>query len=121
MQNLPVKKEISERRAGVGKFRMHIKFVWNARECVQLGLNFGVAKYLQQMLAVLRRDSYVRQAVEKHCRRVACLDMSDGAGVIDRGLVTPRGQQRLCDVLYVGCRVEGDTGGKFCVRLAGGK
>ena len=36
MQNLPVEKEIRERCAGLGKFRMLVKFVGNTRESVQL-------------------------------------------------------------------------------------
>ena len=46
MQNLPVKKEISERRAGLGEFGMLVKFVRNARERVQLGRDLGAAKRL---------------------------------------------------------------------------
>lgn len=46
MQNLPVKKEIGERRAGLGKFGMRVEFVRNTRECVQLGRNLGGAKHL---------------------------------------------------------------------------
>ncbi len=59
MQNLALKKEIGERRAGLGKFRMLVKFVRNARERVQLGRNLGAAKRLQQTLAVLRRDGHI--------------------------------------------------------------
>ena len=71
MQNLPLQKEIGEYRTGLGKFGMLVKFVRNTRECVQLGRNFGAAKHLQQMLAVLRRDGHIRQTVENHGRRVA--------------------------------------------------
>ena len=37
MQNLPIKKEISECRAGLREFGMHVKFVRNTREGMQLG------------------------------------------------------------------------------------
>src|SRR5579863_3962865 len=48
MQNLPLQKEIRERRALLGKFGMHVKLVRNTCEGVQLGGNLGVAEYLQQ-------------------------------------------------------------------------
>src|ERR1700730_775102 len=121
MQNLPVKKEIREGRAGLGKFGMLVKFVWNTSESVQLGRDFCLAKHTQQMLAVLRRNGHIRQTVENHRGRVACFDMSDGAGVTYRGLVAARRHQRLCNVLYVGRRIERDTSGEFGVGLAGGK
>jgi hypothetical protein len=98
MQNLAVKEEISECRTSLGEFRMLVKFVRNTRECVQLGRNFGSAKHLQQMLAVLRRDGHIRQTAENHGRRVACSDMSNGAGVAYRGFVASGRHQRLCDV-----------------------
>jgi hypothetical protein len=47
MQNLPIEKEIRERRAGLGKFGMRVKFVWDTRERVQFGRNLGVAEHLQ--------------------------------------------------------------------------
>jgi len=102
MQNLPVQEEIREGRAGLGKFRMLVKFVGNTSESVQLGRDFCLAKHLQQMLAVLRRDGHIRQTVENHSGRVAGFDMSDGAGVTYRGLAAAGRHQRLRDILYVG-------------------
>jgi hypothetical protein len=34
MQNIPVEEEVRERRAGLGKFGMRVKFVRNTGECV---------------------------------------------------------------------------------------
>src|SRR6476646_575663 len=104
MQNLPVEEEINEGRAVLGKFGMHVKFVRNPGECVQLRRNLGVAEHLQHMLAILRRNGHIRQTVENHRGRVARFDMGDGAGVTYRSFITSRRHQRLSDVLYIGLR-----------------
>ena len=46
MQDLPLQKEIGDRRAGFGKFGMHVEFVRNAGERVQFGGNLGAAQRL---------------------------------------------------------------------------
>src|ERR1700680_1826658 len=121
MQNLPVQEEISECRAGLGEFGMLVEFVRNTGEGVQLGGDFCLAKHLQQMLAVLRRDGHIRQTVENQSGRVASFDMSDGAGVTYRGLVAARRHERLCNILYVSLRIERETSGQVGVSPAGSK